>query len=249
MRAGVKTSVWRSDHNRSSALGKGVTRRSGGGPKYALAMDCVAKPSSSSRRSGRQESVPPRGREGKDVGQGGEHKGKGGGKMLSMMEVPRMAALAATVTAAGCIPAVAGHPEAEMVSVGYGEQSSRNVTGAIGSVHGVEQSEVGGTTVVEFLQSRVPGLRVVTRPDGDLSVRIRGAPSSLDGEPLVVIDGTPIFSGRLMSAFAGLTMSDIERVDVLKDAGSTAIFGIHGGNGVILITTRGAHWAREGGSD
>jgi len=81
---------------------------------------------------------------------------------------------------------------------------------------------------------------VIHLPYGDVSLRIRGTRSLHgDNEPLLVIDGVPAH-GAIGAALAGLVPRDIARIDVLKDAGSTAIYGIQGANGVILITTKRA---------
>ena len=86
---------------------------------------------------------------------------------------------------------------------------------------------------------RVPGLTVLHTANGGYSLRIRGR-SSLYGndEPLIVIDGMPIRQGGASNALMSLDPSDVARVDVLKDAGATASYGVQGGNGVVLITTR-----------
>ncbi len=70
-------------------------------------------------------------------------------------------------------------------------------------------------------------------------MRKRGASSvNRGGEPLFVIDGVPLLSNRPGHELDGINPSDIERIDVLKDAGSAAVYGSRGANGVILITTR-----------
>ena len=124
------------------------------------------------------------------------------------------------------------------VSVGYGTESTQQVTGSIASVR-PEETDAGVTQVVQMLE-RVPGLTVIHLPNGDVSLRIRGTRSLHgDNEPLLVIDGVPAH-GAIGAALAGLVPRDIARIDVLKDAGSTAIYGIQGANGVILITTKRA---------
>ena len=124
------------------------------------------------------------------------------------------------------------------VSVGYGTESTQQVTGSIASVR-PEETDAGVTQVVQMLE-RVPGLTVTHLPNGDVSLRIRGSRSLQgDNEPLLVIDGVPA-QGAIGAALAGLVPRDIARIDVLKDAGSTAIYGIRGANGVILITTKRA---------
>lgn len=126
----------------------------------------------------------------------------------------------------------------EEVSYGYGTIDRRDVTGSIGSLTQEDLVEGRSMQLLDLLQSRIPGVRIVQRPDGDLSLRIRGASNSMSGEPLIVVDGSPVFSNRIVGVLQGFNTLQIQRVDVLKDAGSTAMYGIHGGNGVIVITTK-----------
>lgn len=143
--------------------------------------------------------------------------------------------------AAGCASTGTYHPERlprERVHIGYGTAEPRDVTAAIGSVNREELEAGRAMRLVDVLESQIPGVRVIRRPDGDLSLRIRGASDSMSGEPLIVVNGTPILSNRLMSVLGTMSPTEVARVDVLKDAASTAMYGIRGGNGVILITTR-----------
>jgi TonB-dependent SusC/RagA subfamily outer membrane receptor len=92
------------------------------------------------------------------------------------------------------------------------------------------------TRVEQLLDGRVAGLEVHPRPNGEFSVRIRGAL----GEPLWVIDGIPAPPGIAPPALlAGITPADVARIDVLKGS-SAAVYGMRGVNGVILVTLRGA---------
>jgi TonB-dependent starch-binding outer membrane protein SusC len=88
------------------------------------------------------------------------------------------------------------------------------------------------------LASRVSGVTVTRTPDGGVAIRIRGR-SSLRGDdaPLYVVDGMPIRPGP-GGALAGIDPYHIESIQVLKDASDTAIYGVRGANGVILITTK-----------
>src|SRR5688500_9224416 len=86
----------------------------------------------------------------------------------------------------------------------------------------------------ELLAGRFPGVAVSRGPEG-LIIRIRGA-SGLGGDPLFVVDGMPIDPGP-GGALAGINPADIEKIEVLKDVGSTAQYGSRGANGVILIKT------------
>jgi TonB-dependent SusC/RagA subfamily outer membrane receptor len=126
----------------------------------------------------------------------------------------------------------------DTVAVGFGSQSRKDVTGAIGSISAEEVDRMRVARVEELLH-RVPGVRVYRTADGDYAIRIRGAQSFTgSSEPLLVLDGVPLRAGGLMSALAGIHPMDIGRIDVLKDAGATAIYGSQGANGVILITTK-----------
>ena len=89
----------------------------------------------------------------------------------------------------------------------------------------------------ELLAGRFPGVEVYRAPGG-IAIRIRGA-SSVYGssEPLYVVDGMPIEPGP-GGALVGINPADIEKIEVLKDAGSTAQWGVRGANGVILIKTK-----------
>ncbi len=96
--------------------------------------------------------------------------------------------------------------------------------------------------VEELIQGRIPGVHVVRLPNGDFSVRVRGAKTFGQGsdEPLYVVDGMPLMTTGLRNALMGIAPQDIARIDVLKDAGATAVYGSKGANGVILITTKRA---------
>jgi TonB-dependent SusC/RagA subfamily outer membrane receptor len=132
-------------------------------------------------------------------------------------------------------------PEDDVVSVGYGTQSRRNITGAVASYIPTEADARIGR--VEFmLQGRIPGLEVIPARQGGFTLRIRGVSTlrqrGTDDEPLLVIDNVPVPSGSLANALAGIAPQDVARIDVLKDAGSAAVYGSRGANGVIIITTK-----------
>ena len=93
--------------------------------------------------------------------------------------------------------------------------------------------------IEELIEGRAPGVRVIRHQDGSFRLQIRGV-SSPGGrnDPLIVVDGTPSFGARSGGALASLNPADIVRIDVLKDAASTAFYGMRGANGVIVITTR-----------
>lgn len=128
----------------------------------------------------------------------------------------------------------------DSVSIGYGRQQKRDVTGAIGSVSGDELARQRVARVEELLRGRIAGVEVVPLPNGDFTLRIRNASANAgNAAPLVVIDGMPLpRGGGIGSALSGIAPSDIERIEILKDAGSAAAYGSEGVNGVVLITTK-----------
>lgn len=99
-----------------------------------------------------------------------------------------------------------------------------------------------GEPIEMVLMGRFPGVMVERTTDGGgVSVRIRGPASFFaNGEPLYVVDGTPFQVGP-GGVLKGINPYDIATIQVLKDPGDTAIFGMRGANGVIVITTRGSH--------
>lgn len=134
----------------------------------------------------------------------------------------------------------------EMVVVGYGTQRRQDLTGSISSTNAQDLQESESTSFDEALQGRVAGMRVVQSsgaPGAEAIIRIRGR-TSVQGnnQPLYVIDGVPIGRGGegagTTNPLATISPSDIESIDVLKDASATAIYGSRGSNGVILIKTK-----------
>ena len=125
----------------------------------------------------------------------------------------------------------------EVVVVGYGTQRKSDVTGAIGSVSAEAIARAAMPNAVGTLQGQVPGV-VITKnagkPGGSFNINIRGV-SSIGGSnaPLLVIDGVPSSAG-----LEDLNPTDIEKIDVLKDASATAIYGSRGAKGVIIVTTK-----------
>jgi TonB-dependent SusC/RagA subfamily outer membrane receptor len=111
------------------------------------------------------------------------------------------------------------------------------VTGSVSSVSGERLARnTRAVRVEELLQGRVAGVQVIRLANGGYRVRIRGAAG--EGEPLFVVDGMPVHALYPGAALNGINPADVVRIDVLKDAGSTAIYGSRGAHGVILITTR-----------
>lgn len=99
-------------------------------------------------------------------------------------------------------------------------------------------SRTSGESVEEVLKGRVAGVTVARAPDGGIAVRIRGATSLFgSADPLYVLDGLPIEAGP-GGSLVGIDVYDIESIRVLKDPAETAMYGMRGANGVILITTK-----------
>jgi len=125
----------------------------------------------------------------------------------------------------------------EVVVVGYGTQRKSDLTGSISSVKGKELERTPVASAAEALTGRVAGVQVTTQdgsPGSDVDIKIRGGMSiTQDNTPLYIIDGFESSIG-----LKSLSASDIESIEVLKDASATSIYGSRGANGVILITTR-----------
>jgi iron complex outermembrane receptor protein len=108
------------------------------------------------------------------------------------------------------------------------------------SMKGTEAAREHATTLAQLLQGRLSGVTVTPAPDGGIVVRM-GGPTSFYGNqnPLFVVDGNPIEGSR--STLSWLNPHDVETVQALKDPSQTAIYGVRGANGVIVITTKGSH--------
>lgn len=125
----------------------------------------------------------------------------------------------------------------DVVVVGYGVQRKSDVTGAVMRVDGKKLQAKPVNNAFEALQGKAAGVDITTseRPGTLGSIRIRGNRSlNATNEPLYVVDGVPLQTGGIEA----LNPRDIESIDVLKDASSTAIYGSRGANGVILVTTK-----------
>ncbi|WP_346861919.1 TonB-dependent receptor [uncultured Draconibacterium sp.] len=125
----------------------------------------------------------------------------------------------------------------EVVVVGYGVQKKSLVTGAISKVGGDDLKKSSDMRVTQALQGKTAGVVISGnsgQPGDQVSVRIRGIGTNGDAEPLYIIDGLPMSS----AGTDFLSSSDVESIEVLKDAASCAIYGARGANGVILITTK-----------
>eukprot|EP01089_Gocevia_fonbrunei_P018346 TRINITY_DN6175_c0_g2_i1.p1 TRINITY_DN6175_c0_g2~~TRINITY_DN6175_c0_g2_i1.p1 ORF type:complete len:349 (+),score=55.23 TRINITY_DN6175_c0_g2_i1:123-1169(+) len=125
----------------------------------------------------------------------------------------------------------------EVVVVGYGSVSRSDLTGSVSTVDAEEISALPTTDVQQALKGRSAGVRVTQnsgQPGSSVQIQIRGGNSYLgDNNPLYVVDGFPITGGVDF-----LNPTDIESIDILKDASATAIYGSRGANGVVMITTK-----------
>ncbi|WP_237390572.1 SusC/RagA family TonB-linked outer membrane protein [Fulvivirga sediminis] len=133
----------------------------------------------------------------------------------------------------------------ELVVMGYGTQEKKDVTGAVGSIDSEDFNKGVITSPQQLLQGKIAGVSVVSssgEPGASQSMTVRG-PSGLrsGNNPLYVIDGIPLDNSNSVGAVDPMSFinpSDIESIDVLKDASATAIYGARGANGVVMITTR-----------
>ena len=123
----------------------------------------------------------------------------------------------------------------EVVVIAYGQQKKVTITGAVSAVGGDELLKAPVASVANALQGKLPGISVVqpsSMPGADEPViRVRGTGSLNSAEPLVLVDGVE-------RSFSQLDPNEIEDISILKDASATAVFGVRGANGVILVTTK-----------
>ena len=140
----------------------------------------------------------------------------------------------------------------EVIAIGYGTQKKRDIIGSISTINSKQILEAtNGSSFDAALQGLAPGLMVASEsgvPGAPVQIKIRGISSISSGtDPLWIVDGIPIVSGSTGRDFDGessqnvmslINPSDIESIQVLKDAAATSIYGSRGSNGVILITTK-----------
>ena len=124
----------------------------------------------------------------------------------------------------------------EVVVIGYGTQKVTKVSGAISTVKGSDIEKLRPVRAEDALQGRASGVTVISAgsPGAKPTVLIRGIPSYTGTDPVVVVDG----SIQSLDDLNSINASDIESINVLKDAATTAIYGVKGGNGVIVVTTK-----------
>ncbi len=138
-----------------------------------------------------------------------------------------------------------------VVVLGYTQVKRQNLTGAVTSVKAADIASTAASGFNEQLQGQAPGVIISGSsgtPGSGVFVRLRGTTSINAGnEPLYIIDGVPVNSqplqsiangGQTINALADLNPNDIEKIEVLKDANATAIYGARGANGVVLVTTK-----------
>ncbi|MCE6989689.1 TonB-dependent receptor [Dyadobacter sp. CY323] len=132
----------------------------------------------------------------------------------------------------------------EVVVVGYGTQKRGDITGSVASVSAKDIAGLPTPSLDGALTAKMPGVYVAQTtgtPGGGLTVRVRGTGSIGAGnEPLYVIDGFPVTASynQTSNPLNSLNPNDIESVEILKDASSTAIYGSRGSNGVVIVTTK-----------
>lgn len=126
----------------------------------------------------------------------------------------------------------------EIVVIGYQTVKRRDVTGSVVSISGEKISEIPINSAVEAMTGKLAGVQIVTTegsPDAEVKIRVRGGGSiTRDNSPLYIVDGFPV------NNISDIPPTEIQSVDVLKDASATAIYGSRGANGVVIITTKSA---------
>lgn len=132
----------------------------------------------------------------------------------------------------------------EVIVVGYGTQKKRDVSTAISSVSSKDLKDKPVANFATAMAGKMAGVKISnsnTAPGGGTSIRIRGVSSiNASNNPLIVIDGFPLKDGfsKEENPLNGINVADIESIEVLKDASSSAIYGTQAANGVILVTTK-----------
>lgn len=126
--------------------------------------------------------------------------------------------------------------EVEVVYIGYGTIKKRDITGSVASVSGNDLQTIPVASATEAITGKLAGVQVLSTegsPDAEIKIRVRGGGSiTQDNSPLYIVDGFP------QNSISDIAISDIQSIDVLKDASSTAIYGSRGANGVIIVTTK-----------
>ena len=123
----------------------------------------------------------------------------------------------------------------DVVVVGYSTQKKKDITGSVSVVNVSNFKQIPGGNAESLLQGQASGVTVVNSgaPGSDAAVRVRGITSLGNSSPLIIVDGVESSNG-----LRDINPNDIESIQVLKDAGSAAIYGVQGSNGVIIVTTK-----------
>lgn len=125
----------------------------------------------------------------------------------------------------------------EVVVVGYGTTSAKDLTGAVSTIGRRQLENLNTTNVSSMLQNLASGVQVsqsTGRPGERVTIRVRGATSFGSNDPLYIVDGVPVENYSMIES---LSPSDIQSMDILKDASAAAIYGSRAANGIIIITT------------
>jgi TonB-dependent starch-binding outer membrane protein SusC len=124
----------------------------------------------------------------------------------------------------------------EVVVIGYGTARRGDLAGAVGSIKGKDIERTPVSNIAEAITGRIAGVQVTTldgSPGSDIIIRVRGGNSiTQDNSPLYIVDGF------IVDNISNIAPTDIESIDILKDAASTAIYGSRGANGVVIVTTK-----------
>ena len=142
----------------------------------------------------------------------------------------------------------------DVVVVGYGSQNARDLTSAISKIK-IDDAQVKSTSNVQnMMYGKAAGVQVTAEsgePGAGIEIRIRGVGTTGNNMPLYVIDGVPIVTSPtpigtyVLNPLSGLSSNDIESIEILKDASSSAIYGARASNGVVIITTKRGKGATE----
>ena len=122
----------------------------------------------------------------------------------------------------------------EVVVIGYGTVARKDLTGSVATLSGKSIANIPMSNTVSALTGRMAGVNITTTdgaPDAEVQIRVRGGGSiTQDNSPLYIVDGFP------MDRISDISPNDIETIDILKDAASTAIYGARGANGVVILS-------------
>ena len=123
----------------------------------------------------------------------------------------------------------------EVVVIGYGKAKAKDLTGSVSVINLNKTGNQPVADIGQAIQGRASGVTVINsgEPGSNVTFRIRGTGTIQNNNPLIVVDGMPLNGGLNQ-----INMSDVESINILKDASSTAIYGSRGANGVVMITTK-----------